>query len=69
MVGAPAMDGPRCLDREDHEQDERHFEPRDTRTSRHADSELDAVTCGAAPKLSDAACKGTHIPNVTIELF
>jgi type VI protein secretion system component Hcp len=34
-----------------------------------ADSELDAVTGGAAPKLSDAACKGTHIPNVTIELF
>ena len=34
-----------------------------------ADSELDAVTCGAAPTLSDAACKGTHIPNVTIELF
>ena len=34
-----------------------------------ADSELDAVTCGAAPKLSDAACKGAHIPNVTIELF
>jgi hypothetical protein len=30
-----------------------------------ADSELDAVSGG---KLSEAICKGTHIPNVVIEL-
>jgi hypothetical protein len=34
-----------------------------------ADSELDAVTGGAAPQLYEAACKGTHLPEVTIELF
>jgi type VI protein secretion system component Hcp len=37
-----------------------------------ADSELDAVTGGtdaATPKLYEAACKGTHIPEVTIELW
>jgi Type VI secretion system effector, Hcp len=36
-----------------------------------ADSELDAVSGGAAdkaaPKLLEACCKGTHIPNVVIE--
>jgi hypothetical protein len=35
-----------------------------------ADSELDGVNGGAAPaaaKLYEACCKGTHIPNVTIE--
>ncbi|WMT72255.1 hypothetical protein [Bradyrhizobium sp. Ash2021] len=36
-----------------------------------ADSELDAVSGGtadtAAPKLLEACCKGTHIPNVIIE--
>jgi hypothetical protein len=32
-----------------------------------ADSELDAVSGGAAPKIYEAACKGTHIPEVTIE--
>jgi hypothetical protein len=35
-----------------------------------ADSELDAVSGGtldaAAPKLFEACCKGTHIPEVTI---
>jgi type VI protein secretion system component Hcp len=30
-----------------------------------ADSELDAVTGGAVPKLYEAACKGTHLPEVT----
>jgi type VI protein secretion system component Hcp len=32
---------------------------------------LDKVVGGdkAAPKLYEAACKGTHIPEVTIELF
>ena len=37
-----------------------------------ADSELDAVTGGTAAatsKLYEAACKGTHIPEVTIELW
>jgi len=38
-----------------------------------ADSELDAVTGGATdaatPKLHEAACKGTHLPEVTIELW
>jgi hypothetical protein len=35
-----------------------------------ADSELDAVSGGTTPtpKLHEAACKGTHIPEVTIEL-
>ena len=36
------------------------------------DEELDAVSGGvdaATPKLYEAACKGTHIPEVTIELF
>jgi type VI protein secretion system component Hcp len=36
-----------------------------------ADSELDAVSGGtadtAAPKLLEACCNGTHIPNVVIE--
>ena len=32
-----------------------------------ADSELDASDA-AAPKLLEACCKGTHIPNVVIEL-
>jgi hypothetical protein len=34
-----------------------------------ADSELDAVTGGAAPKLSDAAFKGTHIPTSPSSCF
>jgi hypothetical protein len=37
-----------------------------------ADSELDAVTGGtsnAVPKLYEAVCKGTHLPEVTIELW
>jgi hypothetical protein len=37
-----------------------------------ADSELDAVTGGtsnAVPKLYKAVCKGTHLPEVTIELW
>jgi type VI protein secretion system component Hcp len=58
---------------EDHEQDYdtsniARFEHRDTL----ADTELDAVTCGAdaaSPKIYEACCKGTHIPEVTIELF
>jgi type VI protein secretion system component Hcp len=36
------------------------------------DTELNAVIGGtdaAAPKLHEAACKGTHIPEVTIELW
>jgi hypothetical protein len=35
-----------------------------------ADSELDAVAGGntPTPKLYEAACKGTHIPEVVIEL-
>jgi type VI protein secretion system component Hcp len=36
------------------------------------DAELSAVTGGAdaaTPKLYQAACKGTHIPGVTIELW
>jgi hypothetical protein len=37
-----------------------------------ADSELDAVSGGtskAVPKLYEALCKGTHLPEVTIELW
>ena len=38
------------------------------------DSELDAVTGGklidaATPKLHEAACKGTHLPEVVIEVW
>jgi len=33
-----------------------------------ADSELDAVTGGTAPKLSAATCTGTHIRDVVIEM-
>jgi type VI protein secretion system component Hcp len=32
------------------------------------DTELDAVTGGATPKLYEAACKGTHLPEVVIEM-
>jgi type VI protein secretion system component Hcp len=32
------------------------------------EAELDAVTGGATPKLYEAACKGTHIPEVVIEI-
>ena len=32
------------------------------------DTEVDAVT-GGSPKLFAAACTGTHIPEVTIELW
>jgi type VI protein secretion system component Hcp len=37
-----------------------------------ADCELDAVSGGtskAGPKLYEACCKGTHLPEVTIELW
>jgi type VI protein secretion system component Hcp len=34
-----------------------------------AETELDAVTGGAIPKLYEAACKGTHLPEVVIELW
>jgi hypothetical protein len=37
-----------------------------------ADCELNAVTGGtpkAAPKLYEAVCKGTHLPEVVIELW
>ncbi len=33
------------------------------------DTELDAVTGGATPKLYEAACKGTHLPEVVIEMW
>ena len=41
---------------------------------RLADSELDAVAGGklidaATPKLHEAACKGTHLPEVVIEVW